>query len=125
MAKIARWQGQGDPAALRRGPRQHHAARRGIPRGVGRQPGIEIVSSNQYVGADVEGAYKRDEALLSRYQGPDGRLGIDGLFAVNESSAFAMMRVLQDNGWAGKVTFVGFDASDELIGGLRDGHRRR
>ena len=24
-----------------------------------------------------------------------------------------MLRVLQDNGWAGKVQFVGFDASDE------------
>jgi ribose transport system substrate-binding protein len=86
------------------------------------QPGIEIVSSNQYVGADVEGAYKRIEALLSQYVKPDRSLGIDGLFAVNESSAFAMLRVLQDNGWAGKVHAIGFDASDNLIKGLRDGH---
>ena len=33
-----------------------------------------------------------------------------------------MMRVLQDNGWAGKVRFVGFDASDNLVRGLREGH---
>ena len=33
-----------------------------------------------------------------------------------------MLRVLQDNGWAGKVKFVGFDASDNLVKGLRDGH---
>ena len=85
-------------------------------------PGIEIVSSNQYVGADVEGAYKRIEALLSQHLKPDRSLGIDGLFAVNESSAFAMLRVLQDNGWAGKVQAIGFDASDNLIKGLRDGH---
>ena len=84
--------------------------------------GIEVVSSNQYVGADVEGAYKRIEALLSQYVKPDRQLGIDGLFAVNESSAFAMLRVLQDNGWAGKVHAIGFDASDNLIKGLRDGH---
>ncbi len=32
-----------------------------------------------------------------------------------------MLRVLQDNGWAGKVKFVGFDASDNLVKGLRDG----
>jgi ribose transport system substrate-binding protein len=31
------------------------------------------------------------------------------------------MRVLQDNGWSGKVTFVGFDASDGLLNGLRAG----
>jgi ribose transport system substrate-binding protein len=86
------------------------------------QPGIEMVSSNQYVGADVEGAYKRIEALLSQHVKPDRSLGVDGLFAVNESSAFAMLRVLQDNGWAGKVHAIGFDASDNLIKGLRDGH---
>jgi ribose transport system substrate-binding protein len=33
-----------------------------------------------------------------------------------------MLRVLQDNGWAGKVRFVGFDSSDNLAKGLRDGH---
>ena len=33
-----------------------------------------------------------------------------------------MLRVLQDNGWAGKVRFIGFDASDNLVKGLRDGH---
>lgn len=84
-------------------------------------PGIEVVSSNQYGGADVEGFYKKAEAVLSSYKKPDGSLGIDGLFCSNESGTFAMMRVLRDNGWAGKVKFVGFDASDNLIAGLRDG----
>jgi ribose transport system substrate-binding protein len=84
-------------------------------------PGIEIVSSNQYLGADVEGAYKRAEAILSQYVTPDRRLGIDGLFCVNESTAFATLRVLQDNGWAGKVHYIGFDASDRLIEGLAHG----
>jgi ribose transport system substrate-binding protein len=84
-------------------------------------PGIEVVSSNQYGGADVESAYKKAEALLSTYKRPDGSLGIDGVFTANESSSFAMLRVLQDNGWAGKVKFVGFDASPNLVKGLRDG----
>jgi ribose transport system substrate-binding protein len=84
-------------------------------------PGIEVVSSNQYLGADVEGAYKRAESLLARYRNPDGTLAVQALFAPNESTAFAVMRVLQDSGWAGKVTFVGFDASDGLIEGLRSG----
>jgi ribose transport system substrate-binding protein len=83
--------------------------------------GIEVVSSNQYVGADVEGAYKRAEAILSGYKKPDGSLGIDGIFTPNESSTFATLRVLQDNGWAGKVKFVGFDSSDNMVKGLRDG----
>jgi ribose transport system substrate-binding protein len=86
-----------------------------------KQGGIEVVSSNQYVGADVEGAYKRAEAILSSYKKPDGSLGIDGIFTPNESSTFATLRVLQDNGWAGKVKFVGFDSSDNMVKGLRDG----
>jgi ribose transport system substrate-binding protein len=84
--------------------------------------GIEIVSSNQYLGADVEGAVRRGEAILSNYRNADGSLGIDAIFCVNESTTFALMRVLQDHGWAGKVRFVGFDASDNLVKGLADGH---
>ena len=84
-------------------------------------PGIEIVSSNQYGGADVEGAYKKAESLLSTFKKPDGSLGVDGIFTPNESVSFAMLRVLQDNGWAGKVKFVGFDASPNLVKGMKDG----
>lgn len=83
-------------------------------------PGIEIVSSNQYAGADVEGAYKKGEAILSQHKRPDGSLAIDGIFCANESSTFGMLRVLQDNGWAGKVKFVGFDASANLVKALEE-----
>jgi ribose transport system substrate-binding protein len=86
------------------------------------QPGIELVSSNQYAGADVEGAYKKSEAILSQHKRPDGSLAIDGIFCPNESSTFGMLRVLQDNGWAGKVRFVGFDASDNLVKALGNGY---
>jgi ribose transport system substrate-binding protein len=93
----------------------------GFLRGLQAHSGIEVVSSNQYVGADVEGAYKRAEALLTRFKTADGRLDVNGIFAPNESSAFAVMRVLKDNGWAGNVKFVGFDSSEGLLAGLRDG----
>jgi ribose transport system substrate-binding protein len=85
------------------------------------QPGIQVVSSNQYAGADVESAYKKSETLLSNYKKPDGSLSLDGIFTPNESASFGMLRVLQDNGWAGKVRFVGFDASDNLVKGLKSG----
>jgi ribose transport system substrate-binding protein len=83
-------------------------------------PKIEVVSSNQYVGADVEGAYKRAESILSTYKKPDGSLGVDGIFTPNESSTFATLRVLEDNGWAGKVHFVGFDSSENMVKALHD-----
>jgi ribose transport system substrate-binding protein len=84
-------------------------------------PGITVVSSNQYVGTDVEGAYKKAESILTSYKNTDGSLAIDGIFCANESSTFAVMRVLQENGWSGKTKLVGFDASPALVKGLRDG----
>jgi ribose transport system substrate-binding protein len=81
-----------------------------------------ILSSNQYGGADVEGAYKKSEAVLNRFKAGDGSLAVDGIFAPNESVSHGMMRVLEDNAWAGKVKFIGFDASDTLVKGLADGH---
>jgi ribose transport system substrate-binding protein len=102
----------------------HDSTRRreeGFLRGLAKHPGMQVLSSNQHVGADVENAYKRAEALLTQYKNADGSLNVDGVFAPNESSAFAVMRVLQDNGWANKVKFIGFDASDGLLAGLRGG----
>src|SRR5215471_11362436 len=79
-------------------------------------PGIEVLSSNQYGGADVEGAYKKSEGLLSRFR------ELDGVFCPNESTTVGMLRALEDNSRAGKVRFVGFDSSGILVKGLREGH---
>lgn len=83
---------------------------------------LQILSDNQFGGSDVEGAYRRSETLLSRFKTSDGRLDVQGIFTPNESTTLAMLRVLQDNGWAGRVTFIGFDASDTLVKGLEAGH---
>jgi ribose transport system substrate-binding protein len=84
-------------------------------------PEIEVVSSNQYGGATTESAYTASESLLQPLRTADGGLTIDGIFCPNESTAFAMLRALQDSGLAGKVKYVGFDSSDRLVKGLRDG----
>lgn len=89
---------------------------------VAEHPSLKVVSDNQYGGADVEGAYKVSETLLSRFKKPDGSLNVAGIFCPNESTSLAMLRVLEDNGWAGKVRFIGFDSSDILEKGLRGGH---
>ena len=94
----------------------------GFLEGIKGHPGLVLASANQYGGADVEGAYKKAEQILSTLKAPDGSLAVDGIFTPNESSTFAMLRVLQDNGWAGKVRFIGFDASDNLVKGLREKH---
>jgi ribose transport system substrate-binding protein len=81
--------------------------------------GIVVVSSNQYGGPTTETAYRASENLLAPLKGPDGTLTIDGIFCVNESTTFGMLRALQDGGLAGKVRFVGFDSSSKLVEALR------
>ena len=116
--------GKGKVVLLRynEGSDSTHKREEGFLAAMKANPGIEVLSSNQYGGADVEGAYKKSEALLSLYKKADGSLGVDGIFCPNESTTLAMLRVLADNNWAGKVRFVGFDASDTLVKGMRDGH---
>jgi len=83
--------------------------------------GIVVVSSNQYGGPTTETAYRASENLLAPLKGPDGTLTIDGIFCVNESTTFGMLRALQDGGLAGRVRFVGFDSSSKLVEALRKG----
>jgi ribose transport system substrate-binding protein len=77
-------------------------------------PGIELVSSDQYAGPTRETAKRASENLLNRY----GR-DLQGIFTPNESSTIGMLLALQDIGMAGKVKFVGFDASAILIDAIR------
>jgi len=82
---------------------------------------IEVVSSNQYGGVTTESAFKASENLLTSHKGADG-LTVQGIFCPNESTAFGMLRALEDDGFAGKVRFVGFDSSPKLVDAIAKGH---
>ena len=77
-------------------------------------PSITVVSSDQYAGSTRETAKRASENLLNRY-GAD----LQGVFTSNESATIGMLLALQDMGKAGKVHFVGFDASQILIDAMR------
>jgi len=77
-------------------------------------PNIEIVSSDQYAGATRDTAKRASENLLNRF-GDD----VQGIFTPNESSTAGMLLALQDINKAGKVTFLGFDASDAFIEAMK------
>jgi ribose transport system substrate-binding protein len=78
-------------------------------------PGITLVSQDRHAGATTESAQAESENLLGRFK------DVQGIFCPNESSTFGMLRALQGNGMAGKVKFVGFDASDKLVQALDAG----
>ena len=73
-------------------------------------PQIELISTNQYAGATRDTAKRAAENLLNQF-GDD----VQGIFTPNESSTAGMLLALQDIGKAGKVSFVGFDASQTFI----------
>lgn len=73
-------------------------------------PNIELLSSDQHAGASRDTAKRASENLLTSF-GDD----VQGIFTPNESSTAGMLLALQDMGKAGKIKFVGFDASDTFI----------
>ena len=64
-------------------------------------------------------AYRAAENLVAAQRVAQG--AVTGIFTPNETTTFAMLRALQNAGAAGKVRFVGFDSSEKVLQGLRDG----
>ncbi len=75
-----------------------------------------MISSDQYAGPTRDTAKRASENLLNRYANE-----IQGVFCVNESSTHGMLLALQDIGKAGKIAFIGFDASQTFIDALGNG----
>jgi ribose transport system substrate-binding protein len=77
-------------------------------------PNIELVSTDQYAGATRDTAKRASENLLNRFADD-----VQGIFTPNESSTAGMLLALQDINKAGKISFVGFDASQAFIDALK------
>ena len=78
-------------------------------------PGIRLISSDQYAGPTRDTGKRASENLLNRYA------DLQGVFCVNESSTHGMLLALQDIGKAGKISFIGFDASQTFIDAIESG----
>src|SRR3989440_6345866 len=79
-----------------------------------RYPNIELISTNEYAGATRDKAKAASENLLNRF-GDD----VQGIFCPNESTTAGMLSALQDAGKAGKVMFVGFDATQMFVDAMK------
>lgn len=93
---------------------------KGFLEAIQKHPGIQVVSENQYGGATTESAFAASENVLAAQKAGEG--GVDGIFCPNESTTFGMLLALRKAELAGKVKFVGFDSSEKLVQGVRDGH---
>lgn len=79
-------------------------------------PAMEFLSKDIYAGVTVESAFQTLENLLNRF--PE----VEGIFCPNESTSFGTLRALESKGLAGKIKFVGFDSSQKLVDGMRNGY---
>lgn len=108
--------GQGSVAMLRYqvGSASTEERENGFLEAIRKAPGeMKVLTSNQYGGPTVGDAITVAENMLDHLQ------KADGVFAPNESTTVGMLTTLQRHNLAGKTRFVGFDASDTLIEGLR------
>lgn len=79
-------------------------------------PEIEIISRTEYAGASAESALDKAQQLLGKYEGK-----VDGIFTPCEHVSSGMLQALEERELAGKVLFIGFDASPRLVSALEAG----
>jgi ribose transport system substrate-binding protein len=83
--------------------------------GLKKYPGIHVVSSDIYAGATVAEQSAHAKELLEKAG------DLQGVFGSNLYATLGMLSALRDSGKAGKIAFVGFDASDPIIDAVRKG----
>jgi len=77
------------------------------------EKGIQMIVNDQYAGGTVDEAKIVSMSLISQLK------EADGIFCPNETSTKGMLLALRDAHLAGKIKFVGFDASLPLIEALK------
>jgi ribose transport system substrate-binding protein len=96
-----------------------HEREEGFLAGLAARPALSVVSANQYGGATTESAFEAAERVLLAQNAAGG--GVTAVFTPNESTTFGMLLALQKAGLAGKLRFIGFDASAKLLRALEEG----
>lgn len=79
-------------------------------------PDIKVLSSNQYAGTTQEDSLAKATEILNKYKDE-----VNGIFAVCEPNAAGVLGALKETELSGKVKFIAFDPSEDLIRGMEAG----
>lgn len=79
-------------------------------------PEINVISSNQYAGTTQEDSLTKAIEVLNKYKDE-----VNGIFAVCEPNAAGVMGALKETELTGKVKFIAFDPSEDLIRAMESG----
>lgn len=91
------------------------ARERGFLDAIAQHPGIEVVVEDRYAGASSSSAQAEALNLMPQLR------EADGVFCSQESATVGMLLALRREGLLDDLAFVGFDSSQPLVQGLRDG----
>jgi len=76
---------------------------------------IRVISENEYAGDTAETALDKAQKLLEQFD------DVQGVFTPCEHVTSGMLQALTDRELAGKIKFIGFDASPRLVQALKEG----
>ncbi|HEY0982414.1 ABC transporter substrate-binding protein [Schlesneria sp.] len=79
-------------------------------------PDVKVLSSDEYAGTTPEQSLDKATQILTNYKDR-----VDGIFAVCEPNANGVLIALKETQLSGKVKFIAFDSSEELIRAMSDG----
>ena len=79
-------------------------------------PDIKVLSSNQYAGTTQEESLTKAIEVLNKYKDE-----VNGIFAVCEPNAIGVLGAMKETELLGKVKFIAFDPSEELIRAMEAG----
>src|ERR1019366_9165368 len=82
---------------------------KGFEEALAKTAGIKLVVKNRYAGPTAGEAQTESLNLMDKIK------EAQGIFCSNESATNGMLQALRKQGLAGKIKFVGFDASPPLI----------
>ena len=87
----------------------------GFVEAISKYKNIRLIVKDRYAGSTVEDAKNTCMGIIDKLK------EADGIFCPNEPSTMGMLLSLRSANLAGKVKFVGFDASTSLIEALKKG----
>lgn len=79
-------------------------------------PDIKVLSSDQYAGTTQEDSLTKSTEILNKYKDE-----VSGIFAVCEPNAAGVLGALKETELVGKVKFIAFDPSEDLIRAMEAG----
>jgi ribose transport system substrate-binding protein len=108
--------GKGKVVLLRYVKGQYNTTEReeGFLETIAKEKGIQVIVRDCYAGVTVDEAKKVSMSLINQLR------EADGIFCPNERPTIGMLLALRDANLAGKVKFIGFDASIPLIEALKN-----